>query len=67
MTSASVSMTPRLLMRRATRMGQTFAGKLINQGHEPDAATIMGLGFDKVVAPDVIAIPGPKPDARAVV
>ena len=33
----------------------------------PDAATIMGLGFDKVVAPDVIAVPGPKPDARAVV
>ena len=27
----------------------------------------MGLGFDKVVAPDVIALPGPKPDARAVV
>jgi hypothetical protein len=47
--------------------GQTFAGKLINQGHEPDTATIMGLGFDKVAAPDVIAMPGPKPDARAVV
>ena len=47
--------------------GQAFASILIDQGHEPDAATIMGLGFDKVVAPDVIAMPWPKPDARAVV
>jgi hypothetical protein len=46
---------------------QAFAGKFIDQGHQPDAATVMGLGFDKVVAPDVIAMPGPKPDARAVV
>jgi len=27
----------------------------------------MGLGFDKVIAPDVIAMPWPEPDARAVV
>lgn len=47
--------------------GQAFAGILIDQGHEPDAATIMGLGFDKVIAPDVIAMPWPEPDARAVV
>jgi hypothetical protein len=46
---------------------QAFAGKFIDQGHEPDAATIMGLGFDKVVAPDVIATRGPEPGARAVV
>jgi hypothetical protein len=36
--------------------GQAFVGKLIDQGHEPDAATIMGPGFDKVIAPDVIAV-----------
>ena len=66
-TSANVSMTPRLLMRRATRMARHSRVYSSIRGHEPNAATIMGLGFDKVIAPDVIAMPWPEPDARAVI
>ena len=35
--------------------GQAFAGKLVNQCHQSELATIVGLGLDEVVAPYVIA------------
>ena len=35
--------------------GQAFAGELIDQGHQPKLAAIVGLGFHKVVGPDMIA------------
>ncbi len=46
---------------------QTLAGELIDQGHQPDFPAIMGLGFDKVVGPDMIAVLRPQPDARPVI
>ena len=34
--------------------GQAFARKLVDQGHQPQLAAIMGLGFNKVIGPDMI-------------
>ena len=42
---------------------QAFPGKLINQCHQADFAAIMGLGFDEVVGPDMVAALRPQPDA----
>ena len=47
--------------------GQTLASELVNQGQQSDPATIMGLCFDKIVAPDMIAMSRPEPDARPIV
>ena len=46
---------------------QAFPGKLVDQGHQPQLAAIVGLGLDKVVAPDMIAMLRPQADARAVI
>lgn len=46
---------------------QALASKLVDQGQQPDPATVVGLCLDKIVAPDMIAVGRPEPDARAVV
>src|SRR5665213_3526565 len=46
---------------------QTLAGELVDQGHQPNLSTVMGLGFDEVVGPDMIAPLRSQPDARAVI
>src|SRR5271169_2580512 len=46
---------------------QAFPGELVNQGHEPEPSTIMGLRLNEVVAPDMIAMPRSQPNAGAVV
>ena len=46
---------------------QAFPGELVDQRHQPDFAAIMGLGFDEVVGPDVIAPLRPQPDAGAII
>ena len=46
---------------------QTFPGELIDQCHQPKLAAIVGLRFDKVVAPDMIAMLRPQTDATAVI
>jgi hypothetical protein len=47
--------------------GQAFAGVLIDQGHQPEPTAVMRLGFDKVVAPDMIAVLWPQPDTGSVI
>jgi hypothetical protein len=47
--------------------GQAFAGVFIDQGHQPEPTAIMSLGFDKVVAPDMIAMLWPEPDTGSVI
>lgn len=47
--------------------GQTFTGVLVDQGHQSQCSTVMSLGSDEVVAPNVIAPFRSEPDARAVV
>ena len=47
--------------------GQAFAGELIDQGHQPELAAIVGLGLHEVVAPHVIASLRPEPDAGSIV
>jgi hypothetical protein len=47
--------------------GQTFAGELIDQGHQPELAAVVGLGLNEVVAPPRIASLRPQPDAGAIV
>ena len=46
---------------------QTFPGELVDQCHQPKLAAIVGLRFDKVVAPNMIAMLRPQTDARAVI
>jgi hypothetical protein len=46
---------------------QAFPGELVNQGHEPEPSTIMGLRLNEVVAPDMITVLRPQPNAGAVV
>ena len=46
---------------------QTFPRELVDQRHQPDFAAIMGLSFDEVVGPDVIAPLRSQPDAGAVI
>ena len=46
---------------------QAFPGELVNQGHEPEPSTIMGLRLNEVVAPDMIAVPRSQPNAGAVI
>ena len=54
--SRTISLSaPRLAASTGNPYGQAFVGN--DQGHEPDAATIMRLGFDRVVAPDISAAP----------
>ncbi len=52
--SAIVSTTSKLLIRHATRIGRAFPGELIDQSHQAELATVMGLRLDKIVAPDMI-------------
>lgn len=40
--------------------GQAFP---IDQGHQAELATVTGLSLDKIVAPDMIAVLRPQPDA----
>jgi hypothetical protein len=47
--------------------GQALASELVGQGQQPDPATIMGLRFDKIVAPDMVAVGRSESDARPVV
>ena len=35
--------------------GQALSGKLVDQRQQSDLAAIMGLGFDKVIGPDMVA------------
>jgi len=46
---------------------QAFPGKLVDQGHQPNLAPIMGLRLDEVVTPNMIAMPWSQPDAGSVV
>jgi hypothetical protein len=46
---------------------QAFPGELVNQGHEPELSTIVGLRLNEVVAPDMIAVLRSQPNAGAVV
>src|SRR5918998_1004084 len=48
-------------------LGQALARVLINQGHDPQAPSIMGVALDKVEAPDVVGSLRPQADAGAVV
>jgi hypothetical protein len=41
---------------------QALAGELINQGHQPDTAAIMGRSLYKVEAPDMVCMCRPEPD-----
>ena len=47
--------------------GQAFPGELIDQSHQTELATVMGLRLDKIVAPDMIAVLRPQPDAGSVI
>src|ERR671917_624757 len=47
--------------------GQALAGVLVDEGHDPEAPSIMGSALDEVEAPHVIGSLGPQPDAGAVV
>jgi hypothetical protein len=47
--------------------GQALASELVDQGQQSDPATIIGLCFDKIVAPDMIAMGRSEPDARPIV
>jgi hypothetical protein len=44
-----------------------FPGELVNQGHEPELSTFVGLCLNEVVAPDMIAMLRPQADAGSVV
>ena len=46
---------------------QTFAGELVDQRHQPQSPTIVRSAFDKVEAPDMIAMLRPQPDAGSIV
>ena len=35
--------------------GQALPRELIDQRHQPDFAAIVGLGFDEVIGPDMVA------------
>ena len=47
--------------------GQALASELVDQGQQSDPTTIMGLRFNKIVAPDMIAVGRSEPDARPIV
>ena len=42
---------------------KAFPRELVDQRHQPDLPAVMGLGFDEVVGPDVIAPLRSQPDA----
>ena len=46
---------------------QAFPGELVNQGHEPELSTIVGLRLNEVVAPDMIAMLRSQSNAGTVV
>ena len=46
---------------------QAFPRELVDQRHQSELATVMGLRLDEVVAPDVIAMVRSQPDAGPVV
>lgn len=47
--------------------GQAFPGELIDQRHQAELATVMCLRLDKIVAPHMIAVLRPQPDAGSVI
>jgi hypothetical protein len=47
--------------------GQTFPCELIDERHDPQAPSIMGVTLDKVEAPEMIGSLGPQPNARAII
>lgn len=46
---------------------QALAGVLVDQRHQPDATTVMGLSLDEVVTPDMIAMLWPQPDTGSII
>jgi hypothetical protein len=38
-------------------MTQCVQGKLVDERYQPDLAAIVGLGFHKVIGPDMVALP----------
>jgi len=46
---------------------QTLSGELIDQGHQADTPAVVGLGFNKVEAPDMVLVLRPEPNAGAIV
>jgi hypothetical protein len=46
---------------------QAFPGELVDQGHQPNLAPIVGLRLDEVVTPNMIAMLWSQPDAGSVV
>jgi hypothetical protein len=46
---------------------QAFPSELVDQGHQPKFAAVMGLGFDEVVTPHMVAMLRPQTDAGSVV
>ena len=50
--SAIVSMTPKAVNATSHSDCQAFPGELVNQGHEPELSTIVGLRLNEVVAPE---------------
>ena len=46
---------------------EALPGELVDQCHQPEFATVVGLCLDEVVAPHMIAVLRPQPNARAVI
>jgi hypothetical protein len=46
---------------------QAFPIELVDLCHQPNLATVMGLGFDKIVGPDMVASLRSQSDARSVI
>lgn len=65
-TLAMVSMTPKLLIRRATG-SQGIPGQTRRSGHQPKLAPIVSRSLDKVVATDMIAMLRPQSNTRSAV
>jgi hypothetical protein len=46
---------------------KALTDELIDQGHQPDTAAIMGRDLNKVEAPDVFWMFRPEPDAALII
>ena len=46
---------------------QAFSGELVDQGHQPNLAPVVGLRLDEVITPDMIAMLWSQTDAGSVV
>ncbi len=47
--------------------GQAFTGKFVDDGQHAECLAIMGAIHDEIVAPDVVSVCRPQPDARSVI